>query len=129
MSVERMMQTPCVLLLRQEGEEDALGNPVLGEPLEVETVCALQQRRRDEPADEGETSVTEWNLFLPYEVWAEVIEAVSRQLNTGDAVRAKGREYEIVGDPADNDEGSRALWHVAATVKRVSGAGDAIEGS
>lgn len=114
MSVERMMQTPCVLLLRQEGEEDALGNPVPGEPVEVETFCSFQQRRRDEPDGEGETSATEWNLFLPY----------GTEINTGDAVRVKGRVYELVGDPWDADEGSRSLWHVAATVRRVSGAGD-----
>jgi len=116
MGVERMMKTPCVLLLRQEEEEDALGNPVLGEPVEVEAMCALQQRDRDEPAGEGETSVTEWNLFLPHRT----------EINTGDAVRVKGRVYELVGDPWDADEGSRALWHVAATVRRVSGAGDEV---
>jgi hypothetical protein len=113
MSAERMMKTPCTLLLRQEEEEDALGNPVLGEPVEVETTCALQQRRRDEPTGEGETSVTEWDLFLPH----------GTEINTGDAVRVKGRVYELVGDPWDADEGSRAMWHVAATVKRVAGAG------
>ncbi len=114
MSTERMMRTPCTLLLRQEEEEDALGNPVLGEPVEVETTCAFQQRHRDEPAGAGETSTTEWNLFLPY----------GTEINTGDAVRVKGRVYELLGDPWDADEGSRALWHVAATCRRVAGAGD-----
>lgn len=124
MSATRMMQTPCTLLLRQEGEEDALGNPVVGEPVEVETFCSLQQRRADEPASEGETSVTEWTLFLPYEVAAQIVEAVARRLNTGDAVRVNDRVYEIVGDPWEAEEGSRPLWHVTAGVKRVSGAGD-----
>jgi len=114
MSTSRMMKTACVLLIRQEEEGDDYGNSVLGEPVEVETTCALQQRDRDEPAGEGETSVTEWNLFLPY----------GTDINTGDAVRVKGRVYELVGDPWDADEGSRALWHVAATCRRVSGAGD-----
>lgn len=114
MSAERMMKTDCTLLLRQEGGEDALGNPVLGEPVEVETTCAFQQRDREEPAGEGETSVAEWNLFLPY----------GTEINTGDAVRVKGRTYELVGDPWEAEEGSRSLWHVAATVKRVSGASD-----
>lgn len=116
MSASRMMRTPCTLLLRQEGEEDALGNPIPGEPVEVETVCAFQQKRRDEPPAEGETSVTEWDLFLPY----------GTEINTGDAVRVKGHVYELVGDPWEADEGSRSLWHVAATVRRVSGADDEV---
>lgn len=124
MSAERMMQTPCTLLLRQAAGEDALGSPVLGEPAEVETTCAFQQRDREEPGGEGETSVTEWNLFLAWETTTLVQEAVSRPLNTGDAARVKGRTYEVVGDPEELDEGSRALWHVAATVKRISGSGD-----
>ncbi len=119
MSVQRMMKTPCVLLLRQEEEEeDALGEPVLGEPIEVETRCAFQQRDRDEPKGAGETSDTLWNLFLPW----------GTEINTGDAVIVKGHRYELVGDPWDAAEGSRSLWHVAATCRRVAGAGDA-EGS
>lgn len=113
MSATRMMQTPCVLLRREVTGEDDYGNPEFSD-VEVETVCSFQQRRRDEPDGEGETSVTEWNLFLPH----------GTEINTGDAVRVKGRVYELTGDPWDADEGSRSLWHVAATVKRVSGAGD-----
>lgn len=124
MAAARMMRTPCTLLLRQEEEEDALGNPVLGEPVEVETKCAFQPRDRDEPAGEGETSVTEWNLFLVWETTTLVQQAVSRSLRTGDAAVVKGRKYELTGDPWEADEGSRALWHLEATVKRVAGAGD-----
>lgn len=118
------MKTPCTLLLRQAKGEDAYGNSVLGDPIEVETFCAFQQRDREEPAGEGETSVTEWNLFLVWETTTLVQEAASRSLDTGDAARVRGRTYEVVGDPEELDEGSRALWHVAATVKRVSGSGD-----
>lgn len=124
MSANRMMKTPCTLLLRQEEEEDALGNAVLGEPVEVETTCSLQQHHRDEPAGEGETSATEWNLFLPWETVALVREAASRPLTTGDAALVKGRKYELTGDPWEADEGSRSLWHLEATVKRISGASD-----
>ncbi len=112
MSVTRMMKTPCILIRREESGEDEFGNPTTT-PVEVETRCAFQQRDRSETDDGGELSKARWNLWLPY----------GTEIDTGDAVQVRGFEYEVEGEPAIFDEGSRSMWHVAAVVKRTAGAG------
>lgn len=111
MSATRMMKTPCTIISRvATGEKDRRGD-ALYEDAEVETVCALQKAGGKEHEDGGETSDTTWRVWFPW----------GTQLDTGAAVLAKGRRYEVVGEPWDADEGSRGLWHVAATLQRTSG--------
>lgn len=112
MSIERMMSKDCILIRREVTDEDEFGNPITTE-VEVETRCAFQQRERSETDDGGELSKARWNLWLPY----------GTVIDTGDGVRVKGRTYEVEGEPAEFDEGSRSMWHVAAVVKRTAGAG------
>jgi hypothetical protein len=113
MSATRMMTTDCTILRREEGEEEEFGKPA-GPPEEVKSRCALQQRRRSEHDEGGELSDTLWDLLLPS----------GTTIGTGDSVRVEGREYELVGEPWDAQEGSRSLWHVAATVRRTAGTGE-----
>lgn len=112
MGVNRMIKTPCVVLRRPAGEEEEFGQPD-PKPEEVETRCALQQQRRTEHDAAGELSDTLWNLFLPF----------GTEIGTGDSVRVEDREYDVVGEPWQAQEGSRSLWHVAATVRRTEGSG------
>lgn len=106
-----LLNTPCTLVHRSdEGDEDAYGDPILTETT-VETVCSLQQRQRDEPGDAGELSVTLWTLFLP----------TGTALATDDAVVVRGEIFELVGEPWDALEGSAAVHHVEATVRRTAG--------
>lgn len=107
-----MMQTPCTILRRSGEEEEEFGKPG-GEVEEVETVCALQQQRRTEHAESGEISDTLWNLYLPH----------GTEIDTGDAVRVAGREYEVIGEPWSAEEGSRTVWHVEGTCRRTEGTG------
>jgi hypothetical protein len=113
MGADRMMKTPCQILRRASGEEDEFGE---GQPSpeEVDALCALQQKRREEHEQHGELSDTLWNLFLPF----------GTEIGTGDSVIVDGKEYELVGEPWEAKEGSRSLWHVAATVRRTAGAGE-----
>lgn len=113
MSVNRMMTRTATILRRvPSGERDRYNNE-LTELVEDEVRCALQQQSRTEHEDRGEVSDTRWNLFLPY----------GTLLATGDAVEVDGDRYEVVGEPWIAKEGSRSLWHVAATVQRTSGTG------
>lgn len=116
MSLARLINRPCRIIRRTEsGETDAFGNPVMT-VTEIETVCELQQRRREEHDEHGELSDTLWNLFLP----------AGTAFRTGDAVEVDGDEYEAVGDPwhARNPR-TRQESHVEATVRRTAGTGDA----
>jgi len=114
MSAERMMKTPCTILQRvPTGEKDRHGD-VITKLVEVETYCSLQKVRGAEHEDGGEVPDTSWLLWLP---WGTAIDS-------GAAVRAKGRQYEVVGDPWDVDEGSRSLWHVEAAVRRTGRAAE-----
>lgn len=125
MSIARLINRPCTLLLRSRAEttEDEYGNPVVGETPRIDTVCELQQERRDEAADEGETSDTRWKLFLLPNILDEDDEPI--EVDTGDAVEVDGEVYELTGEPwrvrsPFNGRDS----HVQATCRRVSGAGD-----
>jgi hypothetical protein len=75
----------------------------------VSTTCSLQQRQREEPATEGEFSVTVWDLYLPS----------GTAIDTKAKVTVAGTDYEVIGQPWDASE-SEAVAHVEATVKRTA---------
>lgn len=95
--------------------DDGYGNEIPDEQ-DVETVGQVQQKARTEPAAEGESSVTDWILFLP----------AGTVLRTGDLVTTidDGREYEVIGDPENMTMGSPAVHHLEATIRRTSGSDD-----
>jgi hypothetical protein len=114
MGVDRLMTTPCTVLGRApSGETDEFGNPTK-KPVEVETYCSLQQASAAESDLHGEISDTVWKLFLP----------IDTQVDTGDAVVVDERKYELIGDPWELREGSRAMWHIEALVQRTAAPGD-----
>lgn len=115
MSVTRLINRPCTLILRSQAAtvEDDYGTEIPGETEEVETVCELQQIKRTEPPAAGETSDALYNCFFQ----------PGTRCTTADAVRIDGLVYEMVGDPdivrsPFNDRES----HVHATVRRAGGA-------
>lgn len=113
MSAERMMKTPCTVIQRvPTGSTDRHGDAI-NKLVEVETRCSLQKVRGTEHEGGGEVSDTSWRLWLPWGI----------EIDAGAAVRAKGRQYEVVGDPWEAEEGSRGLWHVEADLRRTSGSG------
>jgi hypothetical protein len=125
MITSRLLNRPCTLILRSQAEttEDPFGNLLTADPPRVETVCELQQNRRDEAADEGETSDTRWKLFLLPEIKNEDGESV--RLTTGDAVEVNDEFYELIGDPwRVRSPFNQRMSHVEATCRRVVGAGD-----
>lgn len=115
MTLSQLLNRPMTLILRSDtGDEDAYGNDVPDETF-VEVAGELQQQRRTEPADAGETSLTDWLLILP----------AGTLLNTGDAVICDGQVYEVVGAPwAARNPRTGAESHVEATVRRTAGAGE-----
>src|SRR5688572_27552760 len=118
--LETLINRPCQILKRLESTtEDRYGNGIPDEAV-IDTVCELQQRRRDEPDDQGELSDTYWDLFLP----------AGTDVNTGDVLIVDGDRYELFGDPwqARNPR-TRVESHIEATVRRTASAGDAEEGS
>lgn len=109
-----LIATPCTLVRRTDaGTDDIYGNEQRTETL-VTTTCSLQQTRREEPDAAGEASETTWSLFLP----------TGTAIDTGDGVVVNDAVYEVIGQPWDADEGSAAVNHVEATLRRVAGAED-----
>lgn len=117
MSLANLINRPCTITHRSEsGVTDDYGNDVSAFT-ETATVCELQQRQRDEPADSGEVSATEWSIFL----------LPPDSLHTGDKVTVDNEVYEIVGEPwrARNPR-TRQVEHVEATARRVAGDADEV---
>lgn len=113
MSIASPLTRPCTILrLTLDGdEENDYGDPIAGEPVEIETVCELQQRDRDEGDRQGELSDTLWNLYLP----------AGTVLGSADTVVVDGDTYELVGDPWPAwDRVVGAIDHVEATVRRTA---------
>lgn len=114
MSLTTLLSRPCALVRRTDsGSTDDDGNAIKTE-VATQTVCSLQQIRREEPGDAGELSITLWDLFLP----------TGTAIDTSDAVIVGGDVYEVVGDPWDATEGSARMHHVEATVRKTAGAED-----
>lgn len=106
----QLLNRPCTILRRSEsGSEDDYGNEIPDEQ-QVETVCELQQRSRQEPGNEGELSDTSWLAIFP----------AGTELDTGDGLLVDDQKYEMVGDPwiARNPR-TRAVSHVEATLRRT----------
>jgi hypothetical protein len=107
-----LINRPCKLIRRSEsGTTDDYGNDIPSE-IVVDTVCELQQRRRDEPSDQGELSDTVWDaFFLPTE-----------DVRTDDALVVDGGLYEFVGDPwTVRNPRTAADSHIEATARRAGG--------
>ncbi len=105
------LSRPCVVTARADsGTLDDYGNPTVAETT-TETVCELQQQRRSEAGDQGETSDTHWLLVLPPETLIE----------SADTVTVDGDVYEVVGDPWHAVLPSTGLeTHVEASLRRTT---------
>lgn len=116
MPLSTLLNRECILLLRDPtGSTDDYGNDVTTTS-NVDTVCELQQKRRDEDDDQGETSDTHWLLILP----------AGTQIDTGDAVQIDGQVYELVGAPWEaRNPRTGAASHIECTVRRTAGSEDA----
>jgi hypothetical protein len=113
-SLVRLVNRPCVLLIRGEDGADAMGNPIRVET-RVDAVCELQQIRRTEPPADGEVSDTLWKVWL----------LPGTVIDTGDAVEVDDDVYELVGAPWPVRDPFRGVdHHVEASCRRVAGAED-----
>lgn len=82
---------------------------------DVETLCELQQIRRDEPSEGGEVSFDTWTIFL----------AADETVDTGDSITVDGHKYELIGEPwTARNPRTRADSHIEITARRTAGAGD-----
>lgn len=115
MTLTALLNRPLTLIRRSdEGAVDVYGNPEPTETL-VPVVGELQQVRRDEPGDAGESSDTKWMLFLP----------AGTDVTTGDAVVCDGAVYEVVGDPWEaRNPRTGVASHIEASVRRTASASD-----
>jgi hypothetical protein len=115
--LSQLINRPCTITRRSEsGVEDAYGNDVPEETV-VETVCELQQQRRDEPDQQGEVSDALWiAFFLP-----------GTAVHTGDVLTVDGEQYEVVGDPwHPRNPRTQAEGQVEATLRRTAGSDDEV---
>lgn len=110
MTLTALLNRPCTITTRADGTaDDGYGNPT---PVAttVTTVCELQQKTRDEPADEGELSVTQWLAIFP----------AGTILPTSATVTIDGQVYEVIGDSwAARNPRTQQPSHVEATLKRA----------
>jgi hypothetical protein len=121
MSLAQMINRPCVLVKRVAGEKDELGNETT-EPVEIETVCDLQQQGASSFRSESddEVSDTRWVLYLPADVEAGV----------GDAVRVSGDgEFEVYGEAWKVwNPHTQTFSHIEAAVRRTVAPDEPSEG-
>jgi hypothetical protein len=110
MTLAQMMNRPCILVKRIAGEKDELGDEVT-EPVEIETVCDLQQQGGFHSESDDEVSDTRWVLYLPADL----------EVGVGDAVRVEGDgEFEIYGEAwRVRNSRTRAYSHIEAAVRRT----------
>jgi hypothetical protein len=110
MTLAQMINRPCVLVKRVAGEKDELGNETT-EPVEIETVCDLQQQGGFKSESEDEVSDTRWVLYLPADL----------EIGVGDAVRVEGDgEFEIYGEAWKVwNSRTKTLSHIEAAVRRT----------
>ena len=115
------MRTPCVVTSRSASEDtDELGNEKPGES-SVETVCYVEQKRRDEDERGGEVSQTEWLGLFP----------TGTALDTAAAVWVEDLgTFELVGAPWPvKNPRTQVVSHLEATLSRIAGAHDEEEPS
>lgn len=111
MPLLQLLNTPVTITRRSPSadETDDYGNPSDDETA-VETVGELQQQRRDEPAGQGDLSVTTWLLILP----------AGTTLDATDLVTVDDVDYEVLGDPWNARNPRTGLdEHVEATLKKA----------
>lgn len=109
-----LLDQTCSIQRRTAGTAtDIYGEATKGTTTVTGIPCDVQQIRREEPGQAGEFSVSEWWGFFP----------AGTGLDTGDAVvhPTKGT-FEVTGEPYDADQGSSAVSHMEATLKRTAGA-------
>ena len=108
--IAALINRPCTIVSRSASADgDDYGNAIDTEST-IDTVCEIQQRRRDEPADQGELSSTDWLGFFP----------AGTALDTGDAVQVDGERFELVGDPWPvRNPRTRAVSHIEASLRKV----------
>lgn len=110
----KLLNTTCTIVRRSASEkEDDYGNLIPTEE-EVETVCYVEQKQRDEQA-EGEPAGERWlGIFPP-----------GTGLDPNDSVTVDGLgSFEVFGPPwpARNPR-TQSESHVEATLLKVAGAG------
>jgi len=98
--LDRLLQTPAVILRRTETAVDEYGNP---EPVwadDVEIRVLLQQRIARE-GDGGATETTVWVVYLPPEI----------EMDGWDRIRVDGEEWTLDGDGAPRQTAIDGLIH------------------
>lgn len=116
--LSELINRPCQISTPVAGEQDDFGlDSPSSPPVEVGTVCEIQQRRADEPGAGGETSDATWiGFFLP-----EI------SLRTSATVLCDGEAYEVVGDPwRVRSPFDQEFSHIEADLRRTAGAGDEV---
>lgn len=110
----QLINRSCQIVRRSASDDiDDYGNE---EPVEivVNTVCEIQQRRRQEHDDA--VAETDWiGFFLPDE-----------DIDSGDSVLVDTGEFEVIGDPWPvRSPRVGEVSHIEASLKRTAGSDDA----
>lgn len=113
MTLEKLINLPCTIIRRSDSaEEDDYGNALAGAE-EVDTVCEIQQKMRDENA-EGEPASADWLGIFP----------AGTTIDSDDAVEVDGiGRFEVIGAPwSARNPRKQTVSHIEATLRRTGGA-------
>lgn len=113
MSLARLINRPCTIKRKTEGEtRDKHGNAV-SEIVETETVCELQQNPGFRDEDEGVVSSTRWVIYL----------LPGESVGSGDTINVDGAgDFEVFGDPWEaRNPRTRRASHIEVPVRRTAG--------
>lgn len=88
MPVGNLITLPCKILRHAPAADDEYGNDT-DTVVEVETVCYLNQRQVNEPAEYGEVTSESWRIYL----------LPGEQIGNRDEIEVGGRVYELDGAP------------------------------
>jgi hypothetical protein len=114
-SIASLINRPCTITHRSEGEEkNEYGNAAPKEET-IETVCELQQTQGFRSESEDQVSDNRWLLILP----------AGTSVGAADTVTIDGDDYEFLAAPwpARNPRTGTAS-HIEATVCRTAAMGD-----
>jgi len=110
-----MNKTATLVQRLPGGTTDELGNETDDER-EIDVICEIQLVVAEEMPSAGEAAISTWTIFLP----------TGTEVRTGDALEGvigpEGEDYgdfELVGDPVDMRNGSKAMWHVEGRAKQT----------
>lgn len=120
MSLARLINRPCTIRRKTEGETRNKHGNAVSEIVETETVCELQQQPAFRSESDEAVSENRWQVYL----------LPGETVGSGDSIDIEGAgEFEVFGEPweARNPRTGRAS-HIEVAVRRTAGPAESPRG-